>query len=493
MSVMRFTKVTIALLIALISGVPAAYAAPIAAGSFHSLWIADDGLMWGSGVNYHGQLGDGTRTGRTTPVAVGYFDDWRSVAAGYNTSYGIRDDGSLWAWGDNRLGELGIGSTAAYRTLPVRISAPATFTAVASDGYHALAIRSDGTLWAWGYNLHGQLGTGSRTLARSPVRVGLDSDWVSVSAGMYHSAAVRTDGSCYVWGYSYDGQLGDHLAWEGYTHDHARDRLAPVLISGPGIGDAMYTGAYSTYERWAPGTPNAGRVTAWGSNRFGQLGDGLADVIHDSVPDLILSPSTFVDLAPGAFHVLGLRPDGTLEAWGANHKGQAGIGSTATVVPHAAAVPGLSAVTAVASGEGHSLAMRASDSTLWGWGDDASGQLALAGSAGARAPRRITSLKLAFMATPVTPSSLYYGSVVSPYGKMLPRHSGPITVTFYRWSGSSWVLKRTLPAKLTQTTAYTKWSTAYRPVAKGKWYVRASHVDTGHKLSFSPARVFYVR
>lgn len=492
MTVKRIVLMVAMVALTAFASVTPAGARPVAAGSYHSLWIADDGLMWGTGYNYNGQLGDGTRTGRVAPVAVGYFNDWRSVAAGCYTSYGIRADGSLWAWGDNRLGEVGIGSTSSYRAYPSRISAPATFTAVASEGFHALAVRSDGTLWAWGYNLHGQLGTGNRTLARSPVRVGTDSDWVAVAAGAYHSAAVKSDGSCYVWGYGYDGQLGDHLAWEGYTHDHGRDRLTPTMVSGPGVGDMVYAGAYSTYERWAQGTANAGRLTSWGSNRFGQLGDGRWDEIHDSVPNAVLSTSAFTDLAPGAFHVVGLKADGSLEAWGRNSSGQIGINSTATVVPTPIAIPAMSGVTAVACGEEHTLAMRASDSTLWGWGADASGQLALSGAAGARYPRRITSLKLAYLGTPVAPSSLDYDRVIAPYGKLLPRHSGPVSVSFYRWSGSSWVLKRTLAARITQASTYTKWSTAYRPIAKGKWYVRASHVDTQHATSYSPARIFYV-
>lgn len=471
----------------------AALATPVAANGYHSLWIGQDGLMWSMGYNSSGRLGDGTTTNRSTPVAVGYFDDWVAVAAGYDSSYGLRADGSLWSWGDNAYGQLGIGSTT-DKYLPVRVSSPSTFTAVAAGAYHVLALKADGTLWAWGRNNHGQLGIGTRTTALSPRKVGSDYDWKSVSAGAYHSGAVKTNDSAYIWGNNYDGQLGDGSAIEWYEYSDAlHDKIQPWQMAGPGVADALFLAGYQGFGRYAPGYPGvAGRVTSWGSNRHGQLGNGEWGVIRDSSPGAILSTSQFSKIA-SVFHTVGLKPDGSLEAWGRNSRGQVGLNSTATVVPTPQPITTLTGVSDIACGEEHTLATRDSDASLWGWGYDNLGQLGLAGTSGSRYPRRITGLRQAYLSTPSSPSSIYYGRYITVTGKMLPRHSGPVTASFYRWNGKSWVFIKTVTAKTAVWSTYTRWSVAYKPHAKGKWYVKATHADAEHLTSRSPTRTFYVK
>lgn len=485
--------VTLLAVILLLSAAVPAGASRIGAGCQYSLWIADDGLMWGVGNNATGVLGDGTKTNRTSPVLVGSFGGWKSVSAGYYSAFGIRTDGSLWGWGRNDSGQIGIGTTTA-RLTPARIASPYTFTMVAAGGEHTLAIRSDGTLWAWGKNGHGQLGNGSRKSSAYPVRIGTYTDWVWVSAGVNHSTATRADGSSYTWGCNYDGAIGNGAVVDVYDTDepHLYDVISPYQVCGPNVSDRLYAGYYFTMARWHPASVNAGKLTAWGSNRFGQLADGNWQVVSDSTPGAISSTSTFTAVAPGGMHVLALRGDGVLEGWGRSDSGQVGINSLEVAVKAPTVLTGITNVTAVASGGDHTLALRSGDSMLWGWGSDGYGQLAVSGASVWKVPRPLVSLKLAYLGTPVA-SSINYGSIVRPYGKLLPKHTASVKVEFFRWSGTSWVLKKTLYGTMSQTTTYTKWATAYKPTAKGKWYVRASHTDAQHLTSRSPSRIFYVK
>jgi alpha-tubulin suppressor-like RCC1 family protein len=187
----------------------------IAAGESHSLAIMADGSLWAWGRNQYGQLGDGTTTNRNAPAQVGADKDWAAVSAGLFHTLAIKKDGSLWAWGFNYYGQLGLGNTT-DRYTPTRVGTDNDWATVLAGFFHALAIKKDGNLWAWGVNSTGQLGDGTTTDRNAPVQVGTDKDWAAVSAGAVvmtaygtaHSLAIRKDGSLWAWGYNADGQLG---------------------------------------------------------------------------------------------------------------------------------------------------------------------------------------------------------------------------------------------------------------------------------------------
>ncbi|MFH0887766.1 MAG: hypothetical protein V1871_00985, partial [Planctomycetota bacterium] len=170
----------------------------VAAGASHSLGVRSNGTLWAWGLNTNGQLGDGTTgTDRTSPVAISpTVTTWVGVAGGTSHSLGVRSDGTLWAWGLNTNGQLGDGSTT-QRTSPVAISPTVTtWVGVAAGASHSLGIRSDGTLWAWGLNTNGQLGDGSTTQRTSPVQSSVP--LLSIS-GTYTSAAITPTNASY-WG-----------------------------------------------------------------------------------------------------------------------------------------------------------------------------------------------------------------------------------------------------------------------------------------------------
>jgi hypothetical protein len=163
----------------------------IAGGRDHSLAIRNDGTVWAWGWNAYGQLGDGTKTNRTTPVRAGTIANAVQVAAGANHSVARSSDGTLWAWGQNAYGQLGLGTTATTgaRVRPVHLS----ITNVASIGagrLHSLAVKVNGTAWAWGRNDFGQLGDGTETDRKGPVPVNGVSSGTKIAGGRNYSVAL---------------------------------------------------------------------------------------------------------------------------------------------------------------------------------------------------------------------------------------------------------------------------------------------------------------
>ncbi|MGD0210399.1 MAG: hypothetical protein ABSC14_05405, partial [Desulfomonilia bacterium] len=144
----------------------------VAAGNGHSLALKKDGTLIAWGKNNHGQLGDGTNTDRYTPVQVGLGISfvWDSMAAGYDHSIALRKDGTMWAWGYNTYGQLGDG-TMVNKDTPVQVGSDNTWSALAAGYYHTGAITSGGTLWMWGYNASGQLGNGTLSNSPTPIQV----------------------------------------------------------------------------------------------------------------------------------------------------------------------------------------------------------------------------------------------------------------------------------------------------------------------------------
>jgi hypothetical protein len=188
-------------------------------GRYHSLGVRTNGSLWAWGSNAAGRLGDNTVTSRLSPVSVvGGFSDWVQSSAGGAHSLGVRANGTLWAWGANLTGRLG-DDTLTSRSSPVSVVGGFTDWTQASAGYaHSLGVRANGTLWAWGLNTFGRLGDGTTTDRSSPVSVvGGFTDWIQASAGgAYsfpsspgHSIAIRTNGTAWAWGYNSYGQLGD--------------------------------------------------------------------------------------------------------------------------------------------------------------------------------------------------------------------------------------------------------------------------------------------
>jgi len=228
----------------------------VSVGGWYYMALRADGSLWALGSNNYGQLGDGTTTSRETLVCIGTDNEWAVVSTSCYHTVAIKTDGSLWAWGNNKFGQLGDGTTT-NRTRPVRIGSDTNWVAVSAgsdlieDGNaiaaHTLAVKSDGTLWAWGSNDYGQLGDGTTTNRTSPVQIGYDNRWIYISAGFRTSAALQSDTSLWTWGSNDYGQLGDGTTSGRITPTKIATKVRSVSV---GYCAAVATSPDNTLWQW---------------------------------------------------------------------------------------------------------------------------------------------------------------------------------------------------------------------------------------------------
>ena len=187
----------------------------VACGSFHTVAIKTDGTLWTWGSNVYGQLGDNTTSNRLTPVTTfAGGTDWKQVACSNHTA-AIKTDGTLWVWGRNNSGQLGINEVFNTKCTPVTTFAGGTnWKQVACGRTHTAVIKTDGTLWTWGSNIYGELGTNDTTQRSTPVTTFAGgTNWKQVACGyVNYTSAIKTDGTLWTWGWNAYGQLGDNTA-----------------------------------------------------------------------------------------------------------------------------------------------------------------------------------------------------------------------------------------------------------------------------------------
>ncbi|MDR2018959.1 MAG: hypothetical protein LBQ00_08895 [Syntrophobacterales bacterium] len=312
----------------------------IAAGGFHSLAIKDDGTVFAWGGNSVGSLGDGTTTDRNTPVKVVGLTDVKAIAAGYSHSLAVKNDGSVWAWGYNNYCQLGNGATDNSPT-PVKVKGEGgvgnltDVKAIAAGTVYSLALKRDGTVWAWGNNDNGQLGDGTYTSRNTPVKVlGNLTGVAAIAAGGYHSLALKKeDGTVWAWGWNGNGQLGDG------TNDNSP---APAQVKGEdGVGNLTDVKAIAAGGHHCFAVKNDGTVLAWGGNFFGQVGDGTdgSTASTKNVPvkvvdeDGVGNLTDVAALAGGFYHSLAVKNDGSVWAWGSGYAGELGNEAIIRVLP----------------------------------------------------------------------------------------------------------------------------------------------------------------
>ncbi|QKG54962.1 RCC1-like domain-containing protein [Hymenobacter sp. BRD67] len=298
-----------------------------------------------------------TTTTGTSLVGPVLFSRATSLAVGGYHTVAVRADGSLWAWGRNDAGQLGLGSTS-DQTSPQRVGTATTWVSAAAGTSHTVAVRADGTLWAWGNNDAGQLGLGTTTSPTSPTQIGTATTWASAAAGGYHTLAVRADGTLWAWGNNDYGQLGQG------TYD---SQPSPTQVGAATSWVSAAAGNLHSLAVQADGT-----LWVWGDNYYGQLGLGSYAGGVTS-PTQVGAATSWVSAAAGNLHTVATQADGSLWAWGNNYYGQLGLGTT-TTQPGPTQVGTATSWASAAAGGYHTVAVRA-DGTLWAWGFNGFGQL----------------------------------------------------------------------------------------------------------------------
>ena len=301
---------------------------------------------------------------------------WVQVATGLNHTCGILDDGTLWCWGDNSAGALGTGDNRSHLT-PAQVGTDTNWSSVTTNGFHTCAIKTDTTLWCWGDNNWGEVGDGTSGNIRTvPVQVGI-AGWAGVSLGRLHTCAVRIDGTLWCWGINDSGQLG---LGDGTARD------VPTQVGGATTWTATSAGNDTSCA-----TRDDGTAWCWGSNAFGQLGDGGSQ--FSEVPEQVGTDTDWAHVDVNGFSTCGTKNDSTLWCWGSNSRGLLGQGRH----PAHPLIPGqVGAGTDWAQagvGWAHTCATKTTGS-LWCWGWNKYGQLGNDGAENGRHSKQYTPTRI---------------------------------------------------------------------------------------------------
>ncbi len=378
---------------------------PVSAGSHHTCALTSTGAVKCWGGNYYGELGNNTTIDSSTPVAVSGIDGvtvkaTAVSAGGYSTDSGggyyscaLLSNGAVKCWGYNEWGELGDGTTT-DSSIPVAVSGidgvTVKATAISTGGFHSCALLSSGAVKCWGANSSGQLGNNTRTNSSTPVAVsgidGITAKATAISAGGYHSCAVLDTGAVKCWGYNDDGELGNNTRTNSST---------PVAVSGINGVTAKAT-VVSAGQYHSCAVLDTGAVKCWGANYSGQLGDSTT---NDSSTPVAVSgidgvTARAATVSAGGNHSCAVLVTGAGKCWGANYSGQLGnnttIGSSIPV-----AVSGIDGVTARATaidaGENHSCTVLDTGAVKC-WGANYSGQLGDGSTDDSSTPVSVTGL-----------------------------------------------------------------------------------------------------
>ena len=305
----------------------------------HSIALASDGTVYTWGLNQYGQLGNNTTTNSRSPIAVQVAGTPLAgktivqIAAGADHSLALDSDGALYAWGSNAYGQLGNG-TMTNSSVPVAVKiagtplAGKTIVQIAAGANHNMVLTSDGAVYTWGWNYHGQLGNNTKTNSNTIVAVQTISTpiagkkIVKIAAGQGHSLALTDDGMVYAWGRNDTGQLGNNAT---------TDAMLPVAVTVTGTPMSNKTIVeIASGARHSLAIDSSGKVYAWGHNGSGQLGNN--STVNALTPVAVQAPADKNIIQVSGSGWLGasssaLTSNGAVYSWGRGFDGQLGDGT----------------------------------------------------------------------------------------------------------------------------------------------------------------------
>ena len=320
--------------------------AAIDSGWYHNCARKTDNTVWCWGMNGSGQLGNNTNVTSTTPVQVvgtggaGFLNDVVEISSGDFHSCALRSNGTVWCWGSNTTSYFGAGrlgdNTAVDRLAPVQvvdvggIGFLGDVVKISAGNENSCALKSNGTVWCWGYNLYGEVGDGTTTYHNSPVQVvgpggsGFLGGVAEIAMGGFHACARKTDNTVWCWGMNSSGGLGNNTDIDSNT---------PVQVVG--AGGSGFLGSVvkiSSGEDHSCALRTDGAVWCWGNNYYGSLGDNTTTNRLVPVQVLGLGGAGFLtgvsDISGGQTHTCAIKTDGTAWCWGNNAEGMLGNNSS---------------------------------------------------------------------------------------------------------------------------------------------------------------------
>jgi alpha-tubulin suppressor-like RCC1 family protein len=332
-------------------------------------WIGDQLWTWGN--NIYGELGTNNTTIRSTPVTtLSGGNNWKQVSCATFHTAAIKTDGTLWAWGINIDGQLGINNTANRNTPVTTFAGGNNWKQVSAGSNLTSAIKTDGTLWIWGSGAEGRLGTNDTTQRNTPVTTFAGgTNWKQVSAGQNHTSAIKTDGTLWTWGWAGLGQLGTNAISSGTNG--GPNRLTPVTtFAGGNNWKQVSAGSVHTAAIKTDGT-----LWTWGFGSLGQLGTN--DAVERCTPvTTFAGGNDWKQVSCGNDFTTAIKTDGSLWVWGYNFSAQLGINNTANRNTPVTTFAGGNNWKQVSCGNIHASAIK-TEGTLWMWGLNSYGKLGI--------------------------------------------------------------------------------------------------------------------
>lgn len=394
----------------------------IEAGENFTLLLKENGTVWAWGNNKYGQLGNGTTEQSGIPQKISELENIVHIYAGATFAFAINHRGEVFAWGDNRYAQLGDGTTT-QRTKPVRITSLTNIKKISAGYYHTVALKNDGTvyfwgnpkmntnvygyeferrpieidiknikdissgkthivilsedgeIYTWGENSKGQLGNGTfGDTVDSPQKIKLSANITKIESGSEHCVALDDSGHIYAWGSNLYGQLGDGTNENKYI---------PIVISTiDDIKDVIAGYRHTILIK------NNNDIYTCGNNEYGQLGNGTTD--NSTVPIKVSSQYKPVSISGGLSHTVEVDAEGNIYGWGINSSGQLGKSDNIPIntILNPTDVYGLENIISIANGIYHSLALD-HDGTVWSWGYNSHNQLGDGTTINRDTPKRI--------------------------------------------------------------------------------------------------------